>query len=118
MTYGNVSEVKNILEINESTYDAVITSFLGYANVWIETKVHVTLPTDVLDMATEFYTAYLYRSRAETLSPMGDLQGVSKEWKEIANSLITDSLDDNQMANIYELRKVNKNLTQIDDESI
>jgi len=118
MTYGNVSEVKNILEINESTYDAVITSFLGYANVWIETKVHVTLPTDVLSMACDFYAAYLYRSRAEQLSPMSDLQSISKEWKEVANSIISDSLDDQQLDTIYKLYKTNKGLTQIDVETI
>jgi len=108
--YGNIRNLKRLLEIpeNDVTYDATLEYLLNQANVWLSTKESVTLSDDIKNSACEFFAAYLYRSRAEMLSPSGEISGVASQYKQVANQLITDGIKQATKDRDFAFKKVNR----------
>lgn len=110
MSYGTIENVKRIVEIDidDEDYDDTLTYLLAQANTWASTVMFVTLSDNIMNLACEYYTAYLYRVRAETLSPMTGVQGVATEYKELANSVIENGIKIAVKERTWEVKKVNE----------
>ena len=108
--HGEIKNVKVILEIPEDNLDSdsTLDYLLLKSNTLISTKELVSLSEDVLDLACEFFAAYLFRTRAETLSPTGEVSGTALEYKKLALSVIEDAIKGETKDRDYNLRKVNK----------
>lgn len=109
-THGEIRNVKVLLEIPEDNTDSdsTLDYLLLKSNTWVSTKEYVSLSESILDLACEFFAAYLFRTRAETLSPTGDISGTAKEFKQLALSVIEDGIKGKTKDRDYNLKKVNK----------
>ena len=108
--HGEIKNLKVILEIPEDNIDSdnTLDYFLLKSNTLISTKELVSLSDDVLDLACEFFAAYLFRTRAESLSPTGEVSGTALEYKKLALLVMEDAIKEKTKDRDYDLRKVNK----------
>ncbi|MCE7738403.1 MAG: hypothetical protein GPJ50_03400 [Candidatus Heimdallarchaeota archaeon] len=107
--HGEIKNVKVILEIPEDNldYDSTLDYLLEKSNTWVSGKEIVSLSEDIIDLACEFFTAYLFRVRAETLSPTGEVSGTAIEYKQLALSVIEDGVKEGTKERDYNLKVVN-----------
>ena len=108
--YGELANVKRLLEIpqSETTYDTTLEYLLDIANVWLSTRESVPLDDDIKNVACEFFAAYLYRARAEMLSPSGEISGIASEYKKTAFALLEDGIKQETKDRDFAFKKVNK----------
>lgn len=108
--HGEIKGIKVILEIPEDNldYDSTLDYLLLKSNTWVSTKEFVSLSEDILDLACEFFAAYLFRTRAEILSPTGEISGTALEYKQLALSVIEDGIKGKTKDRDYLFRKVNR----------
>ena len=107
--HGEIKNVKIMLEIPEdnSDYDSTLDYLLSKSNTWVSGKELVSLSSDIIDLACEYFAAYLYRVRAETLSPTGEVSGTAIEYKKLALSVIEDGVKEGTKERDYNLKVVN-----------
>ena len=107
-TFGSITEIRNILDIDENEQDEKILRFKKYSNVWLDefapSDIMNDLSTSVKDMAVNLHTVYLFSLSAGRFSE--ETPKVALEMKDEGVRLLERAINNDMKS--FLIRKVNK----------